>query len=80
MSEPTELDLIKLELRDLMASVGEIRLGWNAVMSRLADMEARLRTLEAQCNTCGTPDTTFTGSIQGLDGEWTVTPPPEFEA
>ena len=69
--KPSTEDLILLELRDLLASVGEIRLAVGALMERLERLEQR-------CAVCGTPDTTFTGTIQGLDGEWTVTPPPEF--
>ena len=70
--KPTEMDLIKLEIRDLLASVGEVRLGWDAMFKRIAAMEERLRRLESP--------RAMVGSIQGLEGEWSVTPPPEFEA
>ena len=80
-TEPTELDLIKLELRDLLASVGEIRLGWNAVMQRLADQEGRIKTLEAKA--IDTDRRIYTASIGVggvlVDENTTVTPPPEFE-
>ena len=69
--KPTETDLIKLEIRNLLASVGEVRLGWDAMFKRIAAMEERLRRLESP---------RAVGSIQGLEGEWTVTPPPEFGA
>ena len=85
--------------------LGEMQITLNNLYRRIADMEQRIRDLEAKaidtdkaivgCMNCGTPDTTFadtkpippeesdaltwTGSIQGLDGEWTVTPPPEFD-
>ena len=75
--EPTELDLIKLELRDLLASVGELRLGMNAMVQRLADHEDRIKALEAKA--IDTDRRIYTGAIQGLEDEWTVTPPPEFE-
>ena len=70
--KPTELDLIKLELRDLLASVGEIRLGLNAVAEKAAWSEGQINELKESLLA-----SRMTGSIQGLEGEFTVTPPPE---
>ena len=73
-SEPTTQDLILLELRDLLASVGEIRLAVGALMERVERLENRCACDDAEMRK------TVVGTIQGLDGEWTVTPPPEFGA
>ena len=67
--EATELDLIKLELRDLLASVGELRLSVNAMFERMAEMEQRIRDLEAKALD---NDRRMTG--------WTVTPAPVWDA
>ncbi len=41
MSEPTENDLIRLEIRDLLESVGELRLAVGALMERVERLEQR---------------------------------------
>ena len=56
------------------AQIGELRIALNAMYRRLVDVEKRIRRLEAE------PVPMMAGSIEGLEGEWTVTPPPEFEA
>ena len=53
-------------------SLGEIRIALNALYRRLASIEQRVRRLENP--------KPLTGTIDGLEGEWTVTPPPRFEA
>lgn len=52
-------------------ALGELRIALNALYRRLADMEQRLRRLE-------NPQA-MTGSVEGLQGEWTMTPVPLFE-
>ena len=49
----------------------------NALYRQIARLERRIRDLEAKA--LDTDRRIYTGSIQGLEGEWTVTPPPEFE-
>jgi len=73
--KPTTQDLILLEVRDLTASMGELRIQLNGVWQRVVALEGRVRNLES-----GPVGRTMTGSIQGLEGEFTVTPPPEWEA
>ena len=51
--------------------IGEVQMAYNALYRRLASIEQRLRRLENP--------TPMTGTIDGLEGEWTVTPPPRFE-
>ena len=53
-------------------SLGEIRMVLNALYRRLASIEQRVRHLENP--------KPLTGTIDGLEGEWTVTPPPQWEA
>ena len=55
---------------DCDKELGELRMGLNALYKRIAEMEMRLRRLEEP--------RALTGSIEGLDGEWTVTPPPDW--
>ncbi len=69
--KPTTQDLLLLEVRDLTASMGELRLQLNGVWQRVVALEARVRNLES--------GPSWTGSIQGLEGEFTVTPPPEWD-
>ena len=68
--KPTTQDLILLEMRDLTASLGELRIQLNGVWQRVVALEGRVRNLES-----GPVGRTMTGSIQGLEGEFTVTPP-----
>ena len=60
---------------DFDARFGEIQITLNSLYRQLARMEQRIRDLEAKAIDS---DRRMTGSIQGLEGEWTVTPPPEF--
>jgi len=104
--KPTENDLIKLELRDLLASVGELRLAVGALMERVERLE-RGACVYDYCEKWKWPDCgdscygsegchqlnepsledvkakheprTMTGSVQGLEGVFTITPPPEWE-
>ena len=64
-----EREIIKQELRDLLASMGELRLAVGALMERVERLEQNSIDIDRR----------WTGSIQGLDGDWTVTPPPEWE-
>jgi hypothetical protein len=48
--------------------MGEVLKAVNLFYRRLVELEARVKTLESAKR----------GGIQGLDGEWTITPPPEF--
>ena len=64
-----ERGIIKQELRDLLASMGELRLAVGALMERVERLEQNSIDIDRK----------WTGSRQGLDGEWTVTPPPEWE-
>ena len=52
-------------------SLGEIRMVLNALYRRLASIEQRVRHLEKP--------KPMTGTIDGLEGEWTVTPPITFD-
>ena len=47
--KPTTQDLILLEVRDLTASQGEIRLGLNALAEKFRTLEERVKKLEADC-------------------------------
>ena len=47
--KPTTQDLILLEVRDLTASQGEIRLGLNALAEKFRALEKRVEKLEADC-------------------------------
>ena len=51
-------------------SLGELRMGLDALYRKLDELEARMRELEQR---------TLTGTIDGLEGDWTVSVPPEFE-
>ena len=52
-------------------TLGDLQMAVNAMYKRLAELEQRLRRLENPAP--------MTGTIDGLEGEWTVTPPPRFE-
>lgn len=54
-------------------SLGQQQITLDALWRRVVEMEKRIRALEQRPRT-------MTGTIQGLEGEFTVTPPPEFEA
>ena len=54
---------------DTSKSLGELRMAWDAMFRRLAELEERVRELERE---------RMTGSIQGLDGEWTVSQLPDY--
>ena len=56
----------------IIESLGELRLAWDAMFRRLAELEARVRRLENPKHMIGT--------IDGLEGEWTITPSPRFES
>ena len=56
--------------------LGELQMTLNALYRQIARMEQRIRDLENKA--LDTDRRIYTGSIQGLPGEWTVTPPPEF--
>ena len=53
--------------------LGEMQITLNALYRQIARLEQRIRDLEAKALDT---DRRMTGSIQGLEGEWTVTPPP----
>ena len=53
--------------------LGEMQSTLNALYRQIARLEQRIRDLEAKALDT---DRRMTGSIQGLEGEWTVTPPP----
>ena len=59
---------------ELTEGVGELRLAVWGLMERVERLENRCACDDAEMRK------TVVGTIQGLDGEWTVTPPPEFEA
>ena len=50
--------------------LGEMQMVLNAMYRRIAEMEQRIRHLEQGQSMCGT--------VEGLEGEWTVSPPPGF--
>ena len=52
---------------DCSKKLGDLRMGLNALYRRIAEMEMRLRRLE--------DPQAMTGSVEGMDGEWTVTMP-----
>jgi len=56
---------------DIDKRLGEIQAVLNSLYRRLASMEQRIRHLEK--------GESLTGTVDGLDGEWTMTPPPRFE-
>ena len=60
------------EIDALRVSVGELRIQLTGVWRRVTALEGRVRNLESA--------PTMTGSIQGLEGEFTVSTPPEFGA
>lgn len=51
-------------------SLGEIRERLSALARKLEELEQRIRALEGE---------RMVGSVEGLEGEWTVTPPPQWE-
>ena len=55
----SELDLILLEVRDLTASLGELRMQLNGVWQRVVALEGRVRNLES--------GPSLSVGIQGLD-------------
>ena len=55
---------------DIERSLGDLRMGLDALFRRIAEMEARLRRLE--------DPQAMTGSIEGLEGEVVVTMPEGF--
>ena len=57
--------------------IGEMQLTLNALYRQIARLEQRIRDLEAKA--IDIDRRIYTGGWQGLEGEWTVTPPPEFE-
>ena len=65
----TRDDRARAEVKELSRSIGELRMGMDALKRELVNVVARLAELEQP---------KATGSIQGLAGEWTVTPPPEW--
>jgi hypothetical protein len=56
-----------------METIGELQLAIGALAERVERLEQDRRYAEAE----GLK--TLTGTIQGLEGEWTVTPPPEWK-
>lgn len=59
------------ELRRLTRSQGELRMAMDAMKRELLSIIERLSELERARQ--------LVGGIQGLEGEWTVTPPPEWD-
>ena len=57
--------------------LGEMQMTLGALYRQIARLEQRVRDLEAKAIDI---DRRWTGSIEGLEGEWTVTAPPEFGA
>ena len=68
--KPTTQDLILLEVRDLTASLGELRMQLNGVWQRVVALEGRVRTLES-----GPTISLGVGGELVEEGEFTVTPP-----
>ena len=87
MSEkPTTQDLILLEVRDLTASLGELRKSLSEMwrqsvrqQEQIGGLQEDVKNLRALSIDIDRP-WAMTGSIQGLEGEFTVSPPPEWEA
>jgi len=51
-------------IEDIEKRLGELQMVYNAIYRRMVELEKRVRRLENR--------QPMTGSIQGLDGEWTV--------
>ena len=68
--KPTTQDLILLEVRDLTASMGELRMQLNGVWQRVVALEGRVRNLES-----GPTISMGVGGELVEEGEFTVTPP-----
>jgi hypothetical protein len=56
-------------------TVGDMWMNLNAMFRRLGKMEERLRKVEQRI---ADDDRQMLGTVQGLEGELTVTPPPQF--
>jgi len=67
---PDRMALLGQEVNELVASIGELRLALNALRKRVERLERLERERERY---------RMTGSVAGLEGEWTVTFPPVFE-
>jgi len=76
-NQPTTQELILQEVRDLTASVGEIRLGLNALAEKFRALEKRVEKLEADCCYVEVEGlkTIPARDREWLDGEFTMTPP-----
>ena len=62
---------------DFDARFGELQTTLNVLYRQIARLQQRVRDLEAKAIDT---DGRMVGTIQGLEGEWTVSPPPEWEA
>lgn len=62
--------------KEMLKSLGEIRLMVGALLDRVELLESRCDRIEMNHHIAR--KRALRGRIQGLEGEWTVTPPPEF--